>query len=58
VTQRELRAEEGVAAMEGRAIELKRNKRGSQNRQSGLAAAGGEGWLYFWDVIDTRFSEF
>ena len=49
--------EEGVAAMEARAIELKRNKQGSQNRLSGLAAAGAEGWLYFWDVIDTRFSE-
>ena len=51
-------SEEGVAAMEARAIELKRSKQGSQNRHSGLAAAGGEGWLYFWDVIDTRFSEF
>jgi hypothetical protein len=48
-------AEEGVAAMEARAIELKRKKPGSQNSISGLAAAGGEGWLYFWDVTDTRF---
>jgi hypothetical protein len=38
-----------------RAVELKRKKPGSQNSISGLAAAGGEGWLYFWDVTDTRF---
>ena len=43
------------ATMEARAIELKRKKDGSQNSRSGLAAAGGEGWLYFWDVVDTRF---
>ena len=48
-------SEEGVATMEARAIELNRKKDGSQNRNNGLAAAGGEGWLYFWDVIDTRF---
>jgi hypothetical protein len=48
-------SEEGVAAMEARAIELKRKKPGSQNSISGLAAAGGEGWLYFWNVTDTRF---
>jgi hypothetical protein len=48
-------SEEGVAAMEARAVELKRKKPGSQNSLSGLAAAGGEGWLYFWDVTDTRF---
>ncbi len=48
-------AEEGVAAMEARVIDLKRNKPGSQNRAAGLASAGGEGWLYFWDVVDARF---
>lgn len=48
-------SEEGVAAMEARAIELKRRKDGSQNTSGGLASAGGEGWLYFWNVIDTRF---
>ena len=48
-------SEEGVATMEARAIELKRKQDGNQNRSGGLAAAGGEGWLYFWDVIDTRF---
>lgn len=48
-------SEEGVATMEARAIELRRKQDGNQNRSGGLAAAGGEGWLYFWDVIDTRF---
>ena len=48
-------SEEGVAAMEARAIELKRRKDGSQNTSGGLASTGGEGWLYFWNVIDTRF---
>ena len=50
-------SEEGVATMEARAIGLKRRKASNQNRVGGLASAGGEGWLYFWDVIDTRFQE-
>ncbi len=37
------------------ARDLKRNKPGSQNMRGGLASAGGEGWLYFWDVVDNRF---
>ena len=49
--------EEGVAAMEGRCIDLNLGRRGSRNKSKGLASAGGEGWLYFWDLGDNQMGK-
>lgn len=39
--------------MEGRCIDLKLGRCGSRNKSKGLLARG-EGWLYFWDMVDTQ----